>query len=202
MGLEVGDIIAQSATFQPTFDVLDDIVYHICRQCQPILHWDNEMVDICIRLSQIHFIGWKFSLSLFSLKFFLTSNQRQVVDDSGNGLAPNRRQAIAWSNVDEDIWQMTLLCNTFCFQHSLIFYHDDVIKWKHFPCYWPFVRGIHRSPVNYPHKGRWRGALMFSLICVWINGWVNNREAGNLRRYRAHYDVIVMCKPKGWTIMP
>ena len=33
---------------------------------------------------------------------------------------------------------------------------------------------------------------MFSLICVWINGWVNNREAGDLRRYRAHYDVIVM----------
>ena len=34
--------------------------------------------------------------------------------------------------------------------------------------------------------------LMFSLICVWINGWLNNREAGDLRRYRAHYDVIVM----------
>ena len=31
--------------------------------------------------------------------------------------------------------------------------HDDVIKWKHFPRYWPFVRGIHRSPVNSPHKG-------------------------------------------------
>ena len=70
--------------------------------------------------------------------------------------------------------------------------HDDVIKWKHFPCYWLFVRGIHRSPVNSPHKGQWRGALMLSLICVWINDWVNNREAGALRRYRAHYDVIVM----------
>ena len=70
--------------------------------------------------------------------------------------------------------------------------HDDVIKWKHFPRYWPFVQGIHRSPVNSPHKGQWRGTLMFSLICVWINGWVNNREAGDLRRYRGHYDVIVM----------
>ena len=50
--------------------------------------------------------------------------------------------------------------------------HDDVIKWKHFPRNWPFVRGIHRSPVNSPHKGQWRGALMFSLICVWINDWV------------------------------
>ena len=44
-----------------------------------------------------------------------------------------------------------------------------------------------------PHKGQWRGALMFSLICVWINGWVNNLEAGDLRRCRAHYDVTVMC---------
>ena len=70
--------------------------------------------------------------------------------------------------------------------------HDDVIKWKHFPRYWPFVRGIQRSPVNSPHKGQWRGALMFSLICVWINGWINNREAGDFRRYRVHYDVTVM----------
>ena len=62
--------------------------------------------------------------------------------------------------------------------------HDDVIKWKHFPRYWPFVRGIHRSPVNSPHKGQWRGALMFSLICAWINGWVNNREAGDLTLHR------------------
>ena len=45
------------------------------------------------------------------------------------------------------------------------------LKWKHFPCYWPFARGIHRSPVNSPHKGQWRGALIFSLICVRINGW-------------------------------
>ena len=66
--------------------------------------------------------------------------------------------------------------------------HDDVIKWKHFPRYWPFVRGIHRSPV----KGQWRGAFMFSLICARIKGWVNNGEAGDLRCHRAHYDVTVM----------
>ena len=71
--------------------------------------------------------------------------------------------------------------------------HDDVIKWKHIPRYWPFVRRIHRSPVNSPHKGQWRLALMFPLICVWINDWVNNGEAGDLRRYRIHYDVTVMC---------
>ena len=72
--------------------------------------------------------------------------------------------------------------------------HDDVIKWKHFPRYWSFVRGIHQWPVNSPHKGQWRGALMFSLICAWIMGWVNNHEAGDLRRHRTHYDVIVMAR--------
>ena len=68
-------------------------------------------------------------------------------------------------------------------------FHDDVIKWKHFPRY--FVRGIRRSPVNSPHTGQWRG--FFSLICVWTNGWVNNRYVGDFRRHCAHYDVTVMC---------
>ena len=44
---------------------------------------------------------------------------------------------------------------------------DDVINWKQFPRYLPFVRGIHQSPGNSPHKGQWRGALMFSLISGW-----------------------------------
>ena len=91
---------------------------------------------------------------------------------------------------------MVLLClhsNTLTRSpHQVCFIHDDVIKWKHFPRCWPFVRGIHRSPVNSPHKDQWRGALMFTLICARINGWVNNRKAGDLRRHRAYYDVIVM----------
>ena len=74
--------------------------------------------------------------------------------------------------------------------HTL--FHDDVIKWKPFSRYWPFAQGIHRSPVNSPHKGQWRRALMFSLICAWINSWVNNREAGDLRHNRAHHDVTIM----------
>ena len=68
----------------------------------------------------------------------------------------------------------------------------DVIKWKHFPRYWPFVWGIHRSLVNSSHKGQCRGALMFSLMCTRINGWVNNDEAGDLRCHHAHYDITVM----------
>ena len=62
------------------------------------------------------------------------------------------------------------------------------------------------SPVNSPHKGQWRGALVFSSICTWINSWVNNGEASDLRRHRAHYDVTVMLysqkspllPPRGW----
>ena len=52
--------------------------------------------------------------------------------------------------------------------------------------------GIHWSPVNSPHKGQCRGALKFSFVCAWINGWENSRKAGNVRRHRPHYDVIVM----------
>ena len=74
--------------------------------------------------------------------------------------------------------------------------HDDVIKWKHFPRYWPIVRGNLRSPVNSPHKGQWRGAFMFSLICA--NSWANNRDAGDLRRHHAHYDVVVITIEISW----
>ena len=98
-------------------------------------------------------------------------------------------------STDESSRINTMLCTIYPIKHAqgfVMLYHDDVIKWKYFPCNWPFVRGIHRSPVNSPHKGQWRRALMFSLICGWINGWVNNCEAGDLRRYRAHFDVTVM----------
>ena len=55
--------------------------------------------------------------------------------------------------------------------------HGDAIKWKHFPRYWPFVWWIYRWSVNSPHKGQWRGAVIFSSVCAWINGWVKNRGA-------------------------
>ena len=58
-------------------------------------------------------------------------------------------------------------------------------------CRWSDALSM-RRPVNSPHKCQWHRALIFSVICVWINGWVNYRETGELRRYRAHYDVIAM----------
>ena len=69
---------------------------------------------------------------------------------------------------------------------------DDVIKWRQFPRYWSFVRGIHRSSANSPHNDQWRVPLIFSLICAWRNGWVNHRDAGDLRCHRAHYNATVM----------
>ena len=93
----------------------------------------------------------------------------------------NRQQFNSYAGKRQWIWHVMT------WKHYI-----DVIKWKHFPRYWPFVWRIHRPSVNSPHKDQWRGALMLSLICTWINGWVNNREAGDLRRHRAHSDVTVM----------
>ena len=71
-----------------------------------------------------------------------------------------------------------------CLRH---FNHHDVMKWKHFLLLWGEYTGH-----LWIHKGQWRGALIFSLISAWTNGWVNNRDASDLRRHRAHYSVTVM----------
>ena len=79
--------------------------------------------------------------------------------------------------------------------------HDDVIKWKHFPRYWPFYAG--NSPVSgeFPAQRPVTRSFDAFLICAWINAWVNNREAGDLRRYRAHYDVTVMSNDGSVSVM-
>ena len=73
---------------------------------------------------------------------------------------PNKNYIYLWEQY-RAVSQSRITCH-----YTAHIEHDDVIKWKHFPRYWPFVRGIHWSPVNSPHKGQWR--------------------------YHAHYDVIVM----------
>ena len=68
--------------------------------------------------------------------------------------------------------------------------HDDVIKWKHFPRYWPFVRGIHRSPVTKAsHAEFW--CFLWSAPEQTTEQTVN-RDAGDLRRNHSHYDVTVI----------
>ena len=68
--------------------------------------------------------------------------------------------------------------------------HDGVIKWNNFRATGALCAGM----ANSPHKGQWRGALMFFVICTWTNenNRVNNRDAGDLRRHGTHYDVLVM----------
>ena len=79
---------------------------------------------------------------------------------------------------------------------SNTFHKVWITWWRHqmetFSALLAICAGNHRSTVNSPHKGQWRGALMFYFIWASISGWVNNREAGDLRRHRAHCDVIVM----------
>ena len=72
-------------------------------------------------------------------------------------------------------------------------YHDDGIKWEHFPRYCPFVMGIHRSLVDSSHKDQWRGVLCF----LWSAPkqtveHANNQDVGDLKRHRAHYCVTIM----------
>ena len=129
-----------------------------------LAHWcRDEMAEDILK----HFFVWK-------LLYFKSNFMNYVSKSIGSdyGLAPDRWQPLS--------------------ELMMAWYHDDVINWKHFSHYWPFVQGIHRSPVNSPHKGQWHGALMFYLIRAWINGWVNNRKAGDLICHRAHYDGIVM----------
>ena len=61
-----------------------------------------------------------------------------------------------------------------------------------FPPLLALYAGIHQSPMISPHKGQWRGALMFSLICTWANGRANNQNTSDLRRHCTHHDATVM----------
>ena len=65
------------------------------------------------------------------------------------------------------IWNYCRVLGSLFIVNSKMDAHDVVIKWKHFPRHWPFVREVYRSPVNSPHKGQWCGVLMFSFICSW-----------------------------------
>ena len=102
-------------------------------------------------------------------------------------------------NKSEYIQNMTILIFI-----QLYWFKTTVCMWVVFYAWWchqmetfsgllALCAGNSPVPMNSPHEGQWRGAFMFSLICVWINGWVNNREAGDSRRLRGHYDVNVMC---------
>ena len=70
--------------------------------------------------------------------------------------------------------------------------HDDVIRWKHFPRYWPFVRVFTGDRWIPRPKASDTELWCFLFICALINGWVNNCQAGDLRCHRGNYGVTVM----------
>ena len=68
--------------------------------------------------------------------------------------------------------------------------------WRHqmetFSALLAICAGNSPVPGEFPTQRPVTRSFDVSLVCVWINGWVNNGEAGDLRCYRAHYDVTVM----------
>ena len=92
----------------------------------------------------------------------------------------NKETATCWTRLWTAIWRKS--------EDGILMCYHDVIKWKHFARYWPFVRGIQRH--------RWIPRTKITdaeLWCfLWSDDWVNNGAAGDLRRYRAHFDVSVM----------
>ena len=131
--------------------------------------YDGQFADDIFKMQFPH---WKipyFDLNIIEVCY----NWKRVSIGWGNGLVPDRGHAITWTAADQVYWRIyaPLGDNEYMMTSSL--------KWNHLP-------------VNSPHKGQWREALMFSLICTWINDSVSNRHAGDLRRHRAHCEVIVM----------
>ena len=113
---------------------------------------------------------------------------------------------VLWQRVpvfEQNVWGQKHHCGCVIadirFQSQACITTPSLVKWawwRHqvetFSALLALCVGNSPVPVNSPHKGQWLGALMFALICVWINSCVNNREAGDLRRYCVHYGVTVM----------
>ena len=81
---------------------------------------------------------------------------------------------------------------------ELICFHDNIIKWKYFLHYWPFVRGNHWSPLSSPHKGQWCCTVMFSLICICLKKWMSKQSKCRWlemlsRSLWHHFNVVVLC---------
>ena len=119
---------------------------------------------------------------------------------------------IVWKYIFLALWKTIHLCRNLymfrqqsCAKITVKRRTKSISRWRHqmetFSALLAICAGNSPVPGEFPDKGQWRGALMFSLICVWINGWVNSREAGDLRRYHAHYDVIVMSQKWDYELM-
>ena len=152
--------------------------------CHTVSHFSNDVLlaiqirwEICIAVLQSPTIRW---LQIFAYIYYM--KLRRCCRDKNFYC-----EQFGWKQ--NDIYSCELYPSR---QHTYISW------WRHqmgtFFALLAFCE--ENSTVKSPHKGQWRGALVFSLIYAWTNGWVNNRDAGDLRRHRAHYDATVAIQ--GW----
>ena len=135
-------------------------------------------------LKCIFFKGNVYILIQISLEFVPKCSWQYIIISSGNGSAPNRRQVITWTMMSNFIdtrqqWVDPTLPvrNPLRWRHND---HDSASYHQPHDCLLNhFQRPVARS-------------FNFSLICAWRNDWINNQDAGDLRRHRAHYNVTVM----------
>ena len=121
--------------------------------------------------------------------------QKDLADDRSTLVQVKAWCRQATSNYLSQCWPISKSPFASLTHNELKVRHPDILRTWSFISWWNIfcVTGpLCGEFTGSPNKGQWRGALLFSLICVWINGWVNNYEAGDLRRHRGHYDVIVM----------
>ena len=133
------------------------------------VHLKGHLIPLCYETLVVNWQNWLFTLF---------HQSRYVL--SPNPIGP----------LGTNFREMNVRIQTFSVKKM---YRYDVIKWKHFPHYCSFVRGIHRSPMNSLQRPNSYNS-MFSLICAWTHDWVNNRDAGDFRRHHVHHDVTVMSK--------
>ena len=123
-----------------------------------LTYWSSDHERKIMIFLGLHFIIWKWHWMCFLYWYFDFMESIPVLLDQCVFLHVN------WS---------TNFYRSVSFRSRIMIIHDDAIKWKYFPLYW-------RSPVNSPHKGQWRRALMWCLTDAWINGWINHHKAGDL----------------------
>ena len=101
---------------------------------------------------------------------------------------PARNSAPNFTTQSSDVWYICIFIKSYrsASTHCKQYVRNSCLL------YWSFSKMTINGQRLIPHKGQWREVLMFSLICSRIKGWVGNREAGDLRRHRAYYDVILM----------
>ena len=138
------------------------------------------------------FCTFNFYMSLFQPYSYFSPNLTAFSNKGSSAL-----DQVAWCQPEKQAHYLKQFTSVFIrSQTSITSKRNWDVMWRHqmetFSALLALCAGNSPVPVNSPHKGQWRGALMFALICAWINDWVNNREAGDLRRHRGHYDVNVI----------